>query len=82
MTPERNKHFMRRCTPKNQKLDPSPHALTAEERDYIDRCFCNGSHVSMAMIKKMMRLYDERTAACIQLMREAGHIHEHNPEFG
>lgn len=49
--------------------DPSPHSITLEERAYIDERLVSGGLPRAHLVRKMLRLYDERTAACIQLMK-------------
>jgi hypothetical protein len=89
--PRRHPAFMRRYCPKSVEADPSPHAITDEEHAYLLNAFESGGHVSMYMVRKLLRLYKERTAACLALMRQLdsgmsgyGQMRDpnHNPEMG
>lgn len=58
MTIERNPHFIpfRRKQPE----DPHPSELTREERAYIEECAQSGTAPRFRLVKKLLRLSDER----------------------
>lgn len=65
------------------RLRDAPHTLTKEERDYVVFHCENNTRISSGMARKLLRLYDERTAVGQQLMRELGVISDdHDPEKG
>lgn len=55
-----------------RKVDPNPHTLTLEERERATLALQDGRGASVELTRKLIRLYDERTAACHQLMKSLG----------
>jgi hypothetical protein len=50
--------------------DPNPHTLTLDDEAYILRTLERGGAVRTTMVRKLLRLYKERTAAGQLLIRE------------
>jgi hypothetical protein len=54
---------------KSEPLDPSPHALTPAEREHVDDRLRSGQYPRTHLIRKMLRLLDEREARIRELER-------------
>jgi len=60
--------------------DDQPHSLTPVQREHVLHCIEVNCRPSMYVLKKLLRLHDERTAACQHLMRQMNLIGD--PELG
>lgn len=61
---------VRRQTPR--KVDEHPHTLTQSEREQVLRALDRGQGAGVSLTRKLLGLYDQRTAACQELMRGLG----------
>ncbi len=60
-------------------IDHDPHTITAAERAQIQKALEHGHATTVFLSRKLLRLYDERTAACQHLM---GLRETPDPEMG
>ena len=62
--------------------DLNPHTLTPDDEAYIVGTLARGVAVRATMVRKLLRLYKERTAAGQLLIRELEEMQETDPELG
>ncbi len=74
----RHEAFGRKRHPLRER-DPHPHTLMPNERQHVLDRLESGSTIQNGLVRKLLRLYDERTAACISLLEKLPGV---DPELG
>lgn len=69
------KHPAFRTFRRKVPLDPNPNVLTQAERDYIDERLGSGNVPSAELVRKLVRLSDERQAKLDRVLGECQGLH-------
>ena len=73
---------VRKGRPPKDGADPFPNTITDHEMRYLEMSLSSGTKVRNTLVKKLLRLYIERSAAAIQLIQKYGYEADADPENG